>query len=193
MAELAAQLESPGIRVFGDTVQPGTTEVATRNWISESIAELGQKIRPLGVEVWIESHGDFAAASKTVEVLDGAGVSSLGVVWDPANAYAECDEEPETGIRVLGTRVRHVHVKDAQRPQRPSGDPKQLWDPVLIGEGDFPAARLLSILSSCGYQRYVSFEWEKKWHPQIPEAEVALPHFMNWVRQILAVGLEGRK
>ena len=26
----------------------------------------------------------------------------------------------------------------------------------------------------------VSFEWEKKWHPEIPEASIALPHFAKW-------------
>jgi glucosamine-6-phosphate deaminase len=26
----------------------------------------------------------------------------------------------------------------------------------------------------------VSFEWEKRWHPEIEEPEIALPHFLRW-------------
>jgi hypothetical protein len=35
------------------------------------------------------------------------------------------------------------------------------------------------------YRGFVSFEWEKRWHAQIPEPEVALPHFMQWMRAAL--------
>jgi hypothetical protein len=36
---------------------------------------------------------------------------------------------------------------------------------------------------SRGLNRFVSFEWEKKWHPEIPDAEAALPHFKQWFRR----------
>jgi hypothetical protein len=31
----------------------------------------------------------------------------------------------------------------------------------------------------------VSFEWEKRWHPELPDPEVALPHFMEEIRKAL--------
>ncbi len=188
MAELAARLEAPGIRVFGDTIQPGATREMTRRWVAESMDELNQEAKGLGVEVWLESHGDFAAAQETVGILKLGGESNLGVLWDPANAFADGGEDPETGMQILGSQIRHVHVKDAKRPSADAGNPRRVWDPVLMGEGDFPAARLLSILSSHGYRRYLSFEWEKRWHPAIPEPDIALPHFARWVRRTLAAG-----
>src|SRR5262249_17806603 len=33
MADLAASLDAPGIRIFGDTVQPGADRESTREWI----------------------------------------------------------------------------------------------------------------------------------------------------------------
>jgi len=38
-------------------------------------------------------------------------------------------------------------------------------------------------LQQIRYQGFVSFEWEKKWHPEIPDATVALPHFARWWRK----------
>lgn len=183
MAELAARLEAPGIRVFGDSIQVGVTREMTRRWIAESINDLSGEARDLGVEVWLESHGDFAAAQETGEILKLAGEVNLGVVWDPANAFAEVGEDPATGMQILGSRVRHVHIKDVRRPKADADNLKRAWDPVLMGEGDFPSARLLSILSGHGYQRFISFEWEKRWHPDIPDPDIALPHFAQWVRK----------
>jgi glucosamine-6-phosphate deaminase len=80
-----------------------------------------------------------------------------------------------------------VHVKDARRPAagRASSAGFAPWTPVLPGEGDVPAARVLLWLLSSGYDGWVSFEWEKRWHPEIAGAEVALPHFVRWAATAL--------
>jgi len=33
------------------------------------------------------------------------------------------------------------------------------------------------------FSRFVSFEGEKKWHPDIPDASIALPRFAHWFRE----------
>ena len=35
----------------------------------------------------------------------------------------------------------------------------------------------VQVLASHGYQGFYCFEWEKKWHPEIEEPEVAFPHY----------------
>jgi glucosamine-6-phosphate deaminase len=173
---LAAQLRAPGIRVFGDRIQPGQDRETTRAWIADALARLGEAARPQGVEVWIESHGDFARAPDTLSVLGPAGAGPLGVLWDPANAF-EVGEEPDEGLAVLGNRVRHVHLKDVARAAGAEGGG---WLPRLPGQGQLRPGRVLELLRARGYDRWVSFEWEKRWHPSLAEPEVALPHFVRW-------------
>jgi glucosamine-6-phosphate deaminase len=175
-AGVAARLGARGIRVFGDRVQPGADLASTRGWIAESLADLRDRLRGTGVEVWLETHGDFATAAATRALLEEAGSEGLGAVWDPANAFSEFGEEPEAGAAALGPFLRHVHLKDARRPP----DGKIPWLPVLPGRGDFPAARVLDGLRAAGVDRWVSFEWEKRWHPEIEEPEVAFPEFLRW-------------
>ena len=76
----------------------------------------------------------------------------------------------------LGASIRHVHLKDLLRKEGK-------WELVLTGEGNFPLAEVLSVLRQLKYTRFVSFEWEKKWHPEIPDATIALPHFSRWFRE----------
>ena len=176
MAELAAALDAPGVRVFGDTIQPGADRTSTRNWIADSIRTLAARIAPSGVEVWLETHGDFAGTSETAAILAEAGCSQTGVVWDPANCFLESHERPNEGAVRLGRSIRHVHLKDLT--QTPDG-----WKPALTGKGDFPLFEVRSALRELDYDCFVSFEWEKKWHPEIPDATVALPQFTRWYQE----------
>jgi sugar phosphate isomerase/epimerase len=176
MAELAAALSAPGIRVFGDQIQPGADRESTRKWIADSIRILAEKTYSLGVGVWLETHGDFASAPETTAILDEVGSANTGTIWDPANCYLEHNEAPRVGAAGLRDRIRQVHLKDMRRT---GGE----WKLVLTGEGDFPLAEVRSALCEIGFNGFVSFEWEKKWHPEIPDASVALPHFARWFRE----------
>jgi len=60
-----------GDRIFGDRVQPGTDLTSTAAWVAEGIHQLAEFARPSGVEIWLESHGNFAPAAATLGVLRG--------------------------------------------------------------------------------------------------------------------------
>lgn len=183
MMELAAELGAPAIRVFGDRVQPGADRASTLKWIADGVRELASFGQARRVQCWLETHGDFAPSAGTREILQTAGHENIGVIWDPLNAFSEFGEELRAGYSNLGSSIRHVHVKDARPPRE--GAESQLWEPVLMGDGQFPAADLIQLLRDNRFGGFVSFEWEKRWHPQIAEPEVALPHFMQWMRRAL--------
>ena len=42
------------------------------------------------------------------------------------------------------------------------------------------------MLAKGGYRGYYGFEWEKAWHPEIEEPEVAFPHYAEFMRRALA-------
>ena len=51
--------------------------------------------------------------------------------------------------------------------------------PVLLGEGEVPVRDMLERLAAGGYPHWISVEWEKRWHPEIEEPEVALPQHLD--------------
>jgi sugar phosphate isomerase/epimerase len=176
MAELAASLGARGIRVFGDKIQPRADRDSTRGWIAEGIRNVADSIRGTGVEVWLETHGDFASSDETMLILDQSANKAVGVVWDPANALVDGHERPSSGVRGFGNSLRHVHLKDmAQHAGQ--------WTPVLTGEGEFPLREIVTDLEKLKYQSFISFEWEKRWHPELAEPEIAIPQFAEWFRK----------
>jgi sugar phosphate isomerase/epimerase len=175
MAELAAALGAPGIRVFGDKLQPGENRDSTRNWIADGIRQLAARI-PDEVEVWLETHGDFAASEETMAILERSEHEEVGVVWDPANAFIDGGEQPPAAAGKFGRKLKHVHLRDLDGA---AGDPM----PVLTGQGKFALREILAELERLKYDHFISFEWEKKWRPELAEPEVAIPHFAEWFRQ----------
>ena len=173
MAELAAALGSPGIRVFGDRIDPSVTREATQSWIAHSLNTLIEKTKHFGVGIWLETHGDFSSALQVQPLLSPC--PGLGLVWDSASAFVECGERPIANGTPLQAAIRHVHIKDLRKIS-------DNWAPALTGEGQFPVAEIRQVLETIHYNGFLSFEWEKKWHPKIESPETAIPHFANWFR-----------
>ena len=173
MAELAAELHSPGIRVFGDRINSVSTRAATQGWLVDSLNTLLENTKQSGVSVWLETHGDFSSASQVQSLLSAC--PGLGLVWDSASAFIECGERPLEHGLALQSAICHVHIKDLRKMSNK-------WLPVLTGEGQFPIAEIRAVLDAISYNAFVSFEWEKKWHPEIESPETAIPHFANWFR-----------
>jgi len=172
--ELASDWEAPLVRVFGGALAAAQTErqkqlrAAAR--VLESSVPLAER---LGVAIGVETHDAFSASSVVAELLalvDPAAIDSgaVGAVWDSHHPH-RMDETPAEVYANLGSRILLAQVKDARR--KADGD----WQLVLLGEGEVPVRDILGRLAAGGYPHWISVEWEKRWHPEIEEPEVALP------------------
>ncbi len=56
----------------------------------------------------------------------------------------------------------------------------------MTGTGEVPVRSQVQVLAGAGYRGYYCFEWEKKWHPEIEEPEVAFPHYAKTMGEYLA-------
>jgi len=84
----------------------------------------------------------------------------------------------ETWANVRG-RLAYLHVKDIRAH---AGG----FEPALPGGGVVPLADIAALLKGAGFDGWLSFEWEKGWHPSIAEPEVALPRYLSAMRRLLA-------
>ena len=175
--ELAAELGAPSIRVFPDKIQTGATREETRDWITQSLRAVAERM-PGEVSVALETHGDFARAATTVEIVSAVDQPQVKLIWDVANSVAAGDSIAEAG-QTVQPFLSHIHLRDAQ-PVTTS----EHWLPVLAGAGKVSFAETLAAIKSLNYDGYVSFEWEKYWHPEIEEPEVALPDFIEAIRKL---------
>jgi sugar phosphate isomerase/epimerase len=182
--ELAAGWDAPLIRVFGGPPE-GADAAATRDAAIECLAPLAERARALGVAVALETHDAFSGSTIVADVLAATPADGAGALWDTLHPFRVGDTLDQT-IANLRDRLLHVHIKDGRRPA--DGSPS--WDLTLLGEGDVPIRGILAALRAIGYTGWLSVEWEKKWHPDLAEPELALPQHAMLLREYLA-GLPG--
>ena len=174
-SELAALLGAPLIRVFPDKVQPGGDRTETRDNIAASLRRVAE-LMPKEVRVGLETHGDFARTESAAEIVRLAAHQNGSLVWDVANSMAAGDSIEEAAS-VVSPYLAHVHLRDARAVEG-----SEHWLPVLAGRGHVSFAATVGALEKLNYDGYISFEWEKYWHPEIEEPEIALPDFIKAMR-----------
>lgn len=177
--DLARKLKAPYVRVFGDKIPPGEQKAAVLERVIAGLRELGQHARGSGVQVIIESHGDFTDSATLRQLLKGVGMPEVGLLWDAHHTFVAGHEKPADTLAVLMPFVRHTHLKDSV------GEGEQVKY-VLPGTGRVPMKETVRLLMAKGYRGYYCFEWEKAWHPEIEEPEVAFPHYAKVMREYLA-------
>jgi len=177
--DLAHAMGVPYVRVFGDRLPEGEPRGAVVERVVAGLRTLGEHARESGVSVILESHGDFTDSPSLREVLDGVSLPTVALLWDAHHTVVAGKEPPAETFRQLGRLVRHVHLKDS----RPEGEGRRY---VATGTGDVPVKEAVRVLVAGGYRGYYGFEWEKAWHPEIDEPEVAFPHYVRTVGGYLA-------
>lgn len=173
--DLAGELEAPSIRVFGDRIPNSQSREKIIEQVVEGLLALAQHAEGTGVQVLLESHNDFARLQNLLDVMRAVHHPHVGVLWDVHHPYRFFSEPLADTYEKLKDRIRHVHLKDSV-----SVDGGVRY--CLLGQGVVPVSEVLQLLASGGYDGWIAFEWEKRWHPEIEEPEVALPDFIRVVR-----------
>jgi len=175
--DLAASLEAPYVRVFGDGsgVEKGAVpgeELRAR--VAAGLHELGEYAGPKKVTVIIESHDNFTASATLSDVLQRADSEHVGLLWDAHHTFATANEDPDFTVQKLGRWIRHTHLKDSVG----AGEDRKY---VLTGRGTVPIRRQVEALRSIGYGGFYCFEWEKVWHPELEDPEIAIADYAQVV------------
>jgi sugar phosphate isomerase/epimerase len=177
--DLAAKLEGPYVRVFGGKDASDTSlapDAATKNRVAAGLRELGEYSGPRHVTVIIESHDHFTASSTLKDVLRAADSPHVGLLWDAHHTFATSNEDPKFTVQQLGPWIRHTHLKDSVG----SGEDRKY---VLTGQGNVPVRKQIEALLSIGYKGFYCFEWEKVWHPDLADPEIAIADYAKAMRK----------
>ena len=79
-------------------------------------------------------------------------------------------EPPAQVYEKIKKYIYHTHIKDAKLV---NGKVEY----TLLGKGEVPIFEAIDLLQKGGYTGFYSFEWEKMWHPEIPEPELAFADY----------------
>lgn len=199
--EMCAALGGDFIRVFGDVLPPESdpARAGMIRQVADGLIELAEAAEVAGIQILLETHGDFSASPPCEEVMQLANHRSVGLVWDTHHPWRFHGESLGDTWNRLRRWTRHTHWKDSvtirdrittaeataaaqAASQLMAGH--QHADYVLFRGGEFPALECLQLLLEDGYSGWHSLEWEKMWHPELMGPEIALPLFPIKMREL---------
>ena len=177
--DLAQAMGVKYVRMFPDKVPEGDSRDEVVKRVVEGFQKMAAHAKPAGVVVLVESHGDFTNSKDLERILRGVGSDAFALLWDAHHTFVAGQERPPATYAALKQWIRHTHLKDSV----PAGADRRY---VLTGTGEVPVQEQVKVLAAAGYPGYYCFEWEKKWHPEIEDPEIAFPHYARVMGEYLA-------
>jgi sugar phosphate isomerase/epimerase len=182
MVNLALTLGAPAVRVFGGPLPESVAIGEALAPSAEVLRRIAQHAAAHDIQILVETHDPaWSRSANVVALTTAAGVPTVGVLYDFLHP-CRMGETVEHTVSTLGRQVKLVHVKDGHRPP----DGSEEWPLCALGEGDVPLDSIFVMLQAQGYDGWYTFEWEKRWHPELAEPEVALPAGAAYVRALAA-------
>ena len=174
--ELAAKLDTHILRVFGGAVPEGHTVDSILPTLVENLQRIGDEAEQYDVTLALETHDDWTDSATFSRLMAEADHPRVRVLWDLHHPFRTNREPAEVTYANLAPYTVSVHFKDSI----PTADGHQY---VLIGKGDVPLKEMLDMLVAGGYDGYAILEWEKRWHRELAEPEVAFPQYVKKMRE----------
>jgi sugar phosphate isomerase/epimerase len=168
--DLAQQLNCPFVRVFPNNFPKEKNKAETIELIISGLKEMGRYAAGKNVSVLMETHGDCVYTDDLEKIMQSVSMKNVGLVWDCCNMWTVTKEEPAYMHQRLKKYITHTHIKDARLVD---GKPEY----VFLGQGEVPIFNAMEILVKNKYKGYYSFEWEKLWHPELAEPELAFADY----------------
>ena len=135
---------------------------------------------------WLfETHDHWIRAADCQLLLAQIPHPAFGALWDMGHTSRVGGETPQASYAALGSRIGYTHVKDAVYDPQHALAMADGWRYVLPGTGQLPLAEAITLLKQHGYDGWLLFEHEKRWHPELLEPEVAFPAFAQWVKPLI--------
>jgi sugar phosphate isomerase/epimerase len=183
--EVARHFDVVNVRMFGG----GDIDRYNHQELAQFGCDCVEKILKLdGARslLWLfETHDNWVQAEHCKLLLDQIPDPAFGALWDMGHTWRVGREKPVDSFAAIGSGIGYTHVKDAVYDP---GSPLAMddgWHYVAPGRGELPLAESVELLKANGYDGWMVFEHEKRWHPNLPEPEEIFPQFVEWVRPLI--------
>jgi sugar phosphate isomerase/epimerase len=174
--QLAADLGSPNIRVFGGQPPEGMDMEAAVEAVAGALARCAKTAADCNVNIALETHDAFSLGKHAGAVVAQVNQPRVGINWDMAHSVRHGETVAETYELIKG-RIFHSHVHDITWPEDNIHDLTM----VQMGTGMVDHREAIRLMAQESADIALSLEWESG-----EAAEEILPREGALLRQFLA-------
>jgi sugar phosphate isomerase/epimerase len=175
--DLAEKIHCPYVRVFPNLLPKEQDKQVTIQLIVKGLQELGDYAKDKKVMVLMETHGDVVWSADLLQIMQAVNHPQTGLIWDITNMWTVTKEPPAKVYPLLKPYMHHTHIKDARLV---NGEVQY----TFMGKGEVPIFDAIRLLQKDAYKGFFSFEWEKRWHPELAEPELAVADYAAVMKKL---------
>ena len=173
---VGAALGARAIRIFGVHPVPGQ---GSEELVQGSADAIGAVLSgdSSGVGIVMQNHAGAGTALDALQIARRLDDPRFGLVYSPDHSFMYEATQGDELLAQIQSWTRQVYLADLVREAD-----GQRW--VLPGEGEVPLRETIARLDAADFDGFYSFKWEKIWNPDLPEPQVAMPHFISFMGSI---------
>ena len=168
--DLATDVGTGVVHVLAGHPPDGVSGGRAWGWLLESLATCIHYAEERGVALGLEAVvGSIVAnMSDLSRLIADLGEDKLCVNFDPSHLVV-AEEDPADWVRILGSRIVHLHIKDAKKipagfefPPLPEGTMRfsTEFEYLPLGKGVIDFGAMVGALRETGYDGFLSMEYE---------------------------------
>ena len=161
--DVAFDLGSSHIRVFGGNVPDGSTEDQAAAWVAEVLKRAADYAGKRGIILGLENHGGITAkAERIIQIVKNVNHPNVGINLDTGNFQSDPYEQIEMCLPYAVNSQFKVQIR-YEDGHREASD----WE------------RIVKMFSAAGYRGYLALEYEAREDPF-----VAVPRYLALLRNL---------
>ncbi|MCW3815970.1 sugar phosphate isomerase/epimerase [Micromonospora sp. DR5-3] len=172
-ARLAYDIGARYLRVFPGGRRPRPATNADDQRGARRLARIIEGCQGLGVSVALETHDSHHRAADVRRIIDQPGCAEATVVWDVLHTWLGA-EDPSDSLDLLSGRLAYVQIKDVVS--------RADLTPRPPAAGALPLAEVAAAVRDRGYDGWISWEYERAWHPSEPPLATLAAGVRRWVQ-----------
>ena len=174
--ELAERLGAVSIRVPAGKREDGADFGACL----EAMAEVLIKSADEGsgdIDLLLQNHfGEFNSI-ECAKVVKAVNKPNVKLFFSTEHCLIMGENYDEVLKEIDGT-VGHVFLSDIVLKENG-------YEDVLPGTGEVPLNKIFTAIGGRAFDGWISFKWERMWHPELAAYETALPYFLKYIKGLL--------
>ncbi|MFG2571226.1 sugar phosphate isomerase/epimerase family protein [Streptomyces sp. NPDC048481] len=155
---LARDLGAPFVRVFPGGAPDGAEEQSDADADAIAARRLGtaaEHAADFGVRILVETHDSHRTGADVIRIIGPVGHRQVGALWDVMHTWLG-GEQPQDTYAALSPFLGYVQVKDIASAEDTT--------PLALGSGVLPLAECVEVLTRNGWDGWLCWEYEKRWH-----------------------------